>query len=152
MSRSPSSQPDEKAADRTLDEPVPHIHGKTIILLIVRKNLPSSYRHSLTELQAVVGGYFVQVIHVTGLGVMAQTITAEIGGGSRATWLTETIAITAGTLSPPISQAADFWGRKWLVVGFTACGAVGCLIVSRADNFGTLIGGQCMSTAPLVQL
>ena len=75
---------------------------------------------------------------------MAQTITSQVGGETKERWLAETVAITAGTLSPAISQAADLWGRKWLVVGFTVAGAVGCLIVSRADNFGTLIAGQCM--------
>jgi hypothetical protein len=75
---------------------------------------------------------------------MAQTITSQVGGETKERWLAETVAITAGTLSPAISQAADLWGRKWLVVGFTVAGAVGCLIVSRADNFGTLIAGQCI--------
>jgi MFS family permease len=91
-----------------------------------------------------VGVYFVQVIHLTGIGVMAQTITSQIGGESSEQWLAETVAIVAGTLSPPVSQAADLWGRKWFVVGFTICGAVGCLILSRANNFGQLIGGQSM--------
>lgn len=96
----------------------------------------------------MVGVYFVQVIHLTGIGVLAQTITSQIGGEQSETWLAETVAITAGTLSPPVSQAADLWGRKWFVVGFTVCGAVGCLIVSRAESFGTLIGGQCTLFPP----
>jgi MFS family permease len=92
--------------------------------------------------QAIVGVYFVQVIHLTGVGVLTSTITATTGGAERGTWLAETVAITAGTLSPPISQAADLWGRKWFVVFFTICGAVGCLIISRADGFNQLIAGQ----------
>lgn len=83
---------------------------------------------------------------------MAQTITAQVGGEAQERWLAESVAIVAGTLSPPVSQAADLWGRKWFVVGFTVCGAVGCLIVSRAQNFGTLIGGQCECRVSYVEV
>ena len=146
-----SSNDDEKAVNETKDEPVQHIHAKTVILLIVSRCRCRAFSSLLTDnLQAVVGVYFVQVVHLTGIGVLAQTITAEIGGSAKSTWLAETVAITAGTLSPPVSQAADFWGRKWFVVGFTVCGAVGCLILSRANGFGQLIAGQCTSPFPLI--
>lgn len=142
-----SSNGDEKAVNERKDEPVQHIHAKTVILLIVSRYPSRTFSFTVTDnLQAVVGVYFVQVVHLTGIGVLAQTITAEIGGLAKSTWLAETVAITAGTLSPPVSQAADLWGRKWFVVGFTVCGAVGCLILSRANNFGQLIAGQCTYT------
>lgn len=35
VSRSPSSQPDEKATDGPESEPIQRIHAKTIVLLIV---------------------------------------------------------------------------------------------------------------------
>jgi MFS family permease len=61
-------------------------------------------------------------------------------------WLTKTIAIVAGSLSAPVAQAADLWGRKWFVVGFTYCGAVGSLIASRANGFPQLIAGQTIGS------
>lgn len=94
-------------------------------------------------------------MNLAGNGLLANTITSVTGGGSQATWLVSCFGISAAALSPPVSQAADYWGRKWFVVGFTAAGFVGCLISSRASTFGTLIGGQsvaclCMGAQPLV--
>ncbi|KAK5948536.1 hypothetical protein OHC33_010432 [Knufia fluminis] len=121
---SPSPTPETVTKDLAA-EPEQHVHAKTIVLLI-----------------AVVGMYFVQVVFSGGVGVLSGTITGVVGGGNRSTWLTASIAICAGILSPPISQAADLWGRKWLLIGFSVCGGVGCLIASRANNFGVLIAGQ----------
>lgn len=40
VSRSPSSQANEKVVDDVVDEPVQHIHAKTIILLIASTSFP----------------------------------------------------------------------------------------------------------------
>lgn len=48
-----------------------------------------------------------------------------------------------------MSQASDYWGRKWFVVGFTATGFTGCLIASRANSFGVVIGGQSIASLAL---
>ncbi|RVX68467.1 hypothetical protein B0A52_07890, partial [Exophiala mesophila] len=117
---------------------VQHVHAKTLVLVM-----------------AIVLIYLVQTLHLAGNGLLANTITSVTGGGAQSTWLVSCMAISAAALSPPISQAADYWGRKWFVVGFTAAGFVGCLISSRANTFGVLIGGQsigclCMGAQPLV--
>jgi MFS family permease len=44
-------------------------------------------------------------------------------------------------LSPPVSEAADLWGRKSFLVVSTVFGFVGCMIVSRAQNMATIIAG-----------
>lgn len=49
-------------------------------------------------------------------------------------------------LGPPASQAADYFGRKWLLVIGSVFGLVGALIVSRASSMGMAIGGQCISS------
>lgn len=41
-----------------------------------------------------------------------------------------------------MSQASDYWGRKWFTVGFTTLGFIGCLLASRAKTFGVIMGGQ----------
>lgn len=48
------------------------------------------------------------------------------------------------TLAPPVSQAADFWGRKWFLVGSTAFGFAGCIIVSRAQSMAMVMGGYAV--------
>ena len=87
----------------------------------------------------------MQVLHLVGSGLLSNTITSVVGGTNRATWIVNPIPIAAGVLGPPFSQAADYWGRKYFVVVPTLCGAVGCLIFSRADDFGTLIVGQSIA-------
>lgn len=47
-------------------------------------------------------------------------------------------------LGPVVSQASDFWGRKWFLLILTLCGAVGCVVVSRASSMGMVIGGFCI--------
>jgi predicted MFS family arabinose efflux permease len=103
----------------------------------------------LTMNKAIVGIYFVQVIHVAGNGLLSTAITSVVGGGNKATWLVSTTAITAAALGPPVSQASDYWGRKWFAVSFTVLGAVGCLIASRANSFGVLIAGQSIGSLAL---
>jgi MFS family permease len=44
-------------------------------------------------------------------------------------------------LSPPVSQAADYWGRRWFLIGLTACGIIGSIIVARATTTGMAIAG-----------
>jgi MFS family permease len=57
-----------------------------------------------------------------------------VGGSDQTVWLTSVIAITTVVLGPPVSQAADYWGRKWFLVILTSFGAVGAIIVSRATS------------------
>jgi MFS family permease len=44
-------------------------------------------------------------------------------------------------LSPPVSQAADYWGRKWFTVILTALGCVGSIVISRANSIGMALAG-----------
>ena len=63
--------------------------------------------------------------------------------------MVSTLAISAAALGAPVSQASDYWGRKWFTVGFTVAGFVGCLIASRADSFGAVIAGQSIACLAL---
>src|SRR5271170_2576647 len=81
------------------------------------------------------------MVNVVGSGALARDITAVVGGASDTIWPSSTIAILTVVLSPPVSQAADYWGRKWFLVGLTACGCVGSIIVSRATSIGMAIAG-----------
>src|SRR2546423_6435174 len=81
------------------------------------------------------------MVNVVGSGALARTIAAVVGGSSDIIWPSSTIAILTVVLSPPVSQAADYWGRKWFLVGLTACGCIGSIIVSRASSIGMAIAG-----------
>ena len=47
-------------------------------------------------------------------------------------------------LGPIVSQAADYWGRKWFLVVCTLLGAVGSIIVARASSVNMAIAGFCI--------
>ena len=127
-------------------EPVQHVHLKTIVLLFVRPPCAAlSIGRLLTGLQAIVMGYFSQVFHIVGAGFLANSVTAVVGGQGKGTWLASTMTITAATLGPPVSQAADYWGRKWFVVVLSTGAFIGCIIVSRANSIGMAIAGQAVS-------
>jgi MFS family permease len=72
----------------------------------------------------------------------AREISLTIGGTDKYIWLDQAIVIVTCVLGPPVSQAADLWGRKWFLVITTACGFVGSIIISRATSMGMAIAGQ----------
>ena len=85
------------------------------------------------------------MVHLVGSGLLAQSIAAALGGPSQSTWLTLALIIIPITIGPSIAQAADLWGRKWLVVTGMMLGFLGCIVVSRANSIGMAIAGQAIA-------
>ncbi|KAB5549530.1 major facilitator superfamily domain-containing protein [Coniochaeta sp. 2T2.1] len=85
--------------------------------------------------------YFAHIVNVVGAGALATNIVSVIGGSGSTVWFASAITIATVVLCPPVSQAADYWGRKWLLVVLTVCGGVGAIIVSRAESIGVAIAG-----------
>ncbi|KAK4900712.1 hypothetical protein LTR49_027422 [Elasticomyces elasticus] len=136
--------------ESTAGEPEQQVHAKTWLLLVVRTNsLLEKTANLVIVAQVIVAVYFVQVLHVAGNGLLSASITAVTGEADQSIWLVLALAISAAALGAPVSQAADFWGRKWFVVGFTGASCVGCLIASRAQTFGVVIGGQSIGCLAL---
>lgn len=99
--------------------------------------------------------YAAQLISVVGSGALARNITSVIGGAENIVWFTSIITICTVVLSPSVSQAADYWGRKWPLVSFTVFGFVGSIIVSRAQSpaavlVGFIFSGLSFGSQPLV--
>jgi predicted MFS family arabinose efflux permease len=82
-----------------------------------------------------------QFISLIGAGFLAQSMAQVVGGTNKTVWYSSCIAIMTVALNPPISQAADYWGRKHILIGFSLTGVVGSIIVSRAQNSSTIIAG-----------
>lgn len=61
-------------------------------------------------------------------------IAAVVGGADISSWMLTALTITFVVLAPPISQAADYWGRRWLLIVLCLFGFVGTLICSRATS------------------
>lgn len=54
------------------------------------------------------------------------------------------MAILTVVLGPIVSQAADYWGRKWFLVGLSFSGALGALVTALATSMNMLIAGCCL--------
>ncbi|KAF5723642.1 drug facilitator PEP5 [Fusarium mundagurra] len=100
------------------------IHSKTLICLFAVNMI-----------------YFTQLLSLVGTGLLSNTMAAAVGGSSQTVWYSSCITILTVVLNPPIGQFADYWGRKTLLVVMQLAGVVGSIIVSRAQNSGTLIAG-----------
>lgn len=104
--------------------------------------------------QAVNLAYGGQIWSLVGSGALARNIAA-VTGGNETVWYTTLITSFTGFLAPCVSEAADYWGRKWLLVSLTALGCVGSIVVSRASaSPGILAGfaiiGLAFGAQPLV--
>lgn len=58
-------------------------------------------------------------------------------------WFLQCIGIFTVVVGPIVCQAADLWGRKWLLVSLTLSGGVGSIIISRASSMAMAIAGFC---------
>jgi MFS family permease len=87
-----------------------------------------------------------QIISIVGSGVLAQQTTGYLGNGdtSKAAWLSMSMTIFTLAFNPPLSQAADYWGRKWIILTTALGGFAGAIIISRAQNVSALIAGFCV--------
>lgn len=74
----------------------------------------------------------------------AQDIGALLGGSAESVWLTSPSTMFTCILGPPLSQAADYWGRRHILIVTTVFGAVGSIIVARASSMNMAIAGQCV--------
>ncbi|KAI1341342.1 major facilitator superfamily domain-containing protein [Xylariaceae sp. FL0016] len=122
------------------DEPqrLTRVHGKTFLVVF-----------------AICLIYFAQLFSLVGAGAQGQIIAAHFGETRNAIWLTAPLAMMPVVLGPIISQAADYWGRKWFLVVMTSFSVIGAIIFSRADSMNMAIAGStvigiCFATQPLL--
>ncbi|KAK3330756.1 major facilitator superfamily domain-containing protein [Apodospora peruviana] len=122
------------------DEPKPHLHAKTFLAVI-----------------AVCLIYMAQLVNLVGAGAQGQVIAGHFGGTANVVWFSAPVTIMTVVLGPIVSQAADYWGRKWFLVILTLFGAIGSIVVARAQTMNQAIGGFCIigiafGTQPLLHV
>ncbi|KAI7781427.1 MFS general substrate transporter [Diaporthe eres] len=108
-------------------EPKPQLHAKTFLAVF-----------------AVFGIYFAQVYCLVGAGAQGASIAAQFNAPTQSSWLSGAMAIFTVVLGPIVSQAADYWGRKWFLVGLSFSGALGALVTALATSMNMLIAGCCL--------
>ncbi|KIW87150.1 uncharacterized protein Z519_12261 [Cladophialophora bantiana CBS 173.52] len=99
--------------------------------------------------------YICELLFIVGSGVYARDIAEVVGGAEISSWCISAVTILTAAFAPPIAQAADFWGRKWLLVVPTFLGFIGSIVVATAQSMqvaiiGFAIGGASFGAQPLV--
>ncbi|KAJ9609611.1 hypothetical protein H2200_005939 [Cladophialophora chaetospira] len=137
---------DNKDAVREIEVVEATLHNE---LALVEAQGKVTFKDILVVL-AVASGFAGTILHLVGSGLLPHSITAVVGGNDKLVWITAVITFHSIVLTPSICQAADFYGRKWLMVVTLIAGGVGCIIVSRANNIGTVIVGQAIGGLALI--
>lgn len=70
----------------------------------------------------------------------------DIGDPGKAQWLPQTNTIITLAFVTPISQIADYWGRKGPLVIASVVTCIGSIIVSRATNMSMAIAGNVFAS------
>ncbi|KEF62020.1 uncharacterized protein A1O9_03592 [Exophiala aquamarina CBS 119918] len=110
----------------------------------VEQESPEAHVHAKTYL-VIFAMFIVNLTSVTCLvtaGAFGQVLTAVVGGTDKSNWIVGAISLPMAVLSAPVAQAADYWGRRWLLIVLTSMGFVGSLITSRCESIGVAILGQ----------
>jgi MFS family permease len=64
------------------------------------------------------------------------------GGANESSWMLASLTLAFVVFAPPVSQAADYWGRRWPLIILALLGCVGTIITSRASSMGMAITGE----------
>ncbi|OQV00731.1 hypothetical protein CLAIMM_06191 [Cladophialophora immunda] len=115
----------------------PRLHGKTLLIVL-----------AMCIIQ------FALLIQLVSAGVYPADVAAVVGGADISSWMFTALTITFVVLAPPISQAADYWGRRWPLIILCLFGFVGTLVASRATSMqmtiaGEVLVGVCFASTPL---
>lgn len=86
-----------------------------------------------------------QMLALIGSGILAQQTSKFLGDASVSGWLSSIFAIFTLSLNLPASQAADYWGRKALLLIPSIAAIAGFVVIARAKNVTELIVGFCIS-------
>ncbi|CAH0015650.1 unnamed protein product [Clonostachys rhizophaga] len=133
------------STDQASDKPEAYHHGELQPSTVEEE--ASSSRVDPKAIIAMIAINFIvfaQIISIIGSGMLAVQMIGLLGDPSKATWLSTCLTIFTLVLSPPLTQAADYWGRKWIMVVSSVGGFVGPLIISRSSNVNMLLAGFCI--------
>ncbi|KAK6387627.1 hypothetical protein LTS17_000896 [Exophiala oligosperma] len=99
--------------------------------------------------------YICQMLFIVGAGVYSRSIAAVVGGAAISSWPSACVVIVPAAFVLPVAQAADYFGRKWLLVVPTFVGFIGSIVVAKASTMqmaivGFALGGVAFGPQPLL--
>ncbi|KAL2696062.1 hypothetical protein AAEP93_003362 [Penicillium crustosum] len=112
--------------------------------IVVEPQTRMQWERTIIALIAINASVFAGIIALVGSGMLAMQTTEYLGDNSKSAWLSTIVTIFTLSLNPMLSQAADYWGRKWIVIITSLCGLGGALCISRSGDIQTLIAGFCV--------
>ena len=79
-------------------------------------------------------------------------MAAVVGGADISGWMLTALTITFVVFAPPVSQASDYWGRRWLLIILSMTGCVGTIITSRAQSVRTILAHRHLLKLIVIQM
>lgn len=75
--------------------------------------------------------YLAGGLNIVIAGAYGRQVGLALGNVADTTWLVQILTVFIAALAPPVSEAANLWGRKWILVVLTLVG-----VVSDSPNAG----------------
>ena len=91
---------------------------------------------------ALVTSIFLSALDLTAVGTALPTITSDLNGGNKFTWVGSAYALSSTAFLPLSGTLADIFGRKPIMLGSISLFALGSALAGAAQNMNWLIAAR----------
>lgn len=94
---------------------------------------------------SIVVSISLSALDLTAISTALPTITADLHGGDKFTWVGSAYALASTAILPLSGALADIFGRKPIMLGSLVLFALGSALAGAAQSMDTLIGARSTS-------
>ncbi len=98
---------------------------------------------------SIVVSIFLSALDLTAVSTALPTITADLNGGDKFTWVGSAYALASTAVLPLSGALANIFGRKPVMMGSILFFAVGSALAGAAQNMNMLIAARSKSDEPI---
>ena len=91
---------------------------------------------------AIVSSIFLSALDLTAVSTVLPTITADLQGGDKFTWVGSAYALASTAVLPLSGALADIFGRKPVLQAAITLFSLGSALAGSAQNMNWLIGAR----------
>ena len=91
---------------------------------------------------SLVVSIFLSALDLTAVSTVLPTITADLDGGDKFTWVGSAYALASTAILPLSGALADIFGRKPVLQGAIIFFSIGSALAGSAQNMNWLIGAR----------
>lgn len=97
---------------------------------------------------AIISSIFLSALDLTAVSTVLPTITADLQGGDKFTWIGSAYALASTAILPLSGALADIFGRKPVLLTAVSVFSLGSALAGSAQNMNWLIGArsECLPT------